>query len=54
MRKVTKPACRSQIRQGISKKNKLLPAPDFLFGVRITATSAGKSVHPFAGPPAFR
>jgi len=41
-------------RDAFGKKNKLLPAHDFLFGLRITATSAGKSVQVLPGSPAFR
>ena len=52
MRKVRKES--SPVRDAYGKKNKLPPAPDFLFGSRITATSAGKSVHTLSGPPAFR
>ena len=38
---------------GIKKKNKLPPAFDFLLGLRITATSTGKSIHTPAGPHFF-
>jgi len=41
-------------RDAFGKKNKLLPAHDFLFGLRITATSAGKSVHILPGPHFFQ
>jgi len=56
VRKVTK---ESNVRDAYGKKNKLPPAPDFLVGLRITATSAGKSVHIlprpafFSGPRAY-